>query len=379
MNTDIIRNFTDNKITPEEARAALLKEIEKEGIELKQLQKATKFDLSTPEATAKAVETGLFLQTLYKAKKGDFTASKALDNWRGKATLIEGTDSLGGFMVPDELESSLVKFIEGASVLLPHCRKFSMKSDTKKIPALDGGVSSAFHSEGSSITESNPTFAQVTLNAYRQDAFSVVSNELLEDSDIGVIDMLLSEFTEEMGRSLDNAILNGDGSESAAGFSGVFTSAVGYSTVFDSGSTSFSSILVSNMIELYHSVPSYAREKGIFVVHSDIAKYLQLEKDTDGAYRWNPYLNSGDMRIHGKYPIVESIKAPAESDSAISTAFVAFGNFNYLGVGQRKGISLLVDPYTNAADYQSRIIMVRRLALAYLKNTAFSRLITAAS
>lgn len=376
---DIIRDFTDGKKTAQELRDGLRKEIDKKGIELKQLQKVTRFNTSTPEEATKAVEVGLFLQSLYKAKKGDFAAAKVLDNWKGKAsTLIEGTDSLGGYMVPDELENSLIQYIEGASVLMPHCRKITMKSDTKNIPVLDSSVSTSFHAENSAIAETNPTFTNAQLKTYRQDGYSTVSNELLDDSDVGVIDMLLSQFTEQMGQGLDDAILNGDGTEGSAAHSGIFTAAVGYSSVFGSGSTSFADIIISDLVSLYHKVPSYARDKGIFVMHSDIAKYLQLEKDDQGAYRWNPYANT-DMSIHGKYPIVESIKAPGDAGDGVSTAFVAFGNFNYLAVGQRKGISLLIDPYTQAVNYQTRIIVTRRLALSYLKAGAFARLLTAAS
>ena len=373
---DILRKFAAGETSPQELRDELKKEVKKSGVTLNQLQQKTRFNTSSPEITADAVETGVFLQNLYKAKKGDFGAAKILEDWSGKSTLIEGTDNLGGYMVPDELENSLIKFIEGASVLMPHCRQFTMNSDTKNIPVLDGNVTATFHSEGSGISETNPSFANAKLTAYRQDAYSKVSNELLDDSNIEIIDMLLSQFTEQMGQGLDNVILNGTGNEASAGFSGVFTAAVGYSTVMDN--VAFSSILVSNMVELYHQVPSYAREKGIFVMHSDVAKYLQLEKDNNGAYRWNPY-GVPDMKIHGKYPIIETIKAPDDDDNAVDTAFVMFGNFKYLAVGLRKGLSLLVDPYSRAEQYESRIVMVRRLALAYLKNSAFSRLLTAAS
>lgn len=373
---DIIKDFNENKKTLEETRESLRNEIEKNDIELKGMSKTTGLDMGDKDRTMKAIETGLFLQTAYRAKKGDFEAGKKMADYRTKAnTLIEGTDSLGGYTVPDELERSLITFIQGASVLLPYCRKFDMKSDTKNIPVLDGTVDVAFHAEGSAITEANPTFANAQLKAYRLDAYTKASNEYLEDSDVGVIDMLLSQFVEQSAQAIDNAILNGAGNEASAAHSGIFTAAVGYSTVMSGGN--FSSILVSNLIDLYHQVPSYARQEGIFVMHSDIAKYLQLEKDTDGAYRWNPYGAGSDMKIHGKYPIVETIKAPDAGDTGASTPFVAFGNFKYLAVGQRKGMSMLVDPYTLAANYQSRIIMVQRLAFAYLKNTAFARLLTA--
>jgi HK97 family phage major capsid protein len=375
---DIIKDFNEERKTLIETRDALKEAVEKEAANFKALAAKTNVEPESAEEATKTIELGMFLQSAYKAKRGDYAAAKRLDQWNTKAsTLIEGTDNLGGYTVPDELERTLVKYMEGASVLMPYCRSISMKSDTKNIPVLDGNVSVAFHAEGSNIVETNPTFDNAQLKTYRQDAFTTVSNELLEDSDLNTVDMLLSQFTEQCGQGLDDVILNGTGDEASAAHSGIFTAAVAYSTVMAAGSVNFSSVLVSNLVDLYHQVPSYAREKGIFVMHSDIAKYLQLEKDTNGQYRWNPYGAGGDMRIHGKYPIVETIKAPAAGDTASGTAFIAFGNFNYLAVGRRKGISFLVDPYTNAAAYQSRIIMTRRLALAYLKNGAFARLLTA--
>lgn len=376
---DIIHDFKNGKINLGEFRQKLQEVVYEQEIFLESLQKNRAYNPEDPAQTAKNIELATFLQIATKAKSGDFGAAQKLSEWSTKAsTLVGGTDNLGGYTVPDELASQIIALQEGASAVMPYLTKVTMTSDRKKIPVLDTSVSVSWHSEDDAITETNPTFAEADLVAYRQDALTKASNELLEDSTLDILSILLDQFEEQAAQHFDNTVFNGDGAAASAAFSGVFTAAVAYSAAFDTGSTAFSEILVDDLIDVVHLVPSYARAQGQIVMHSDVAKYLRKEKDSNGRYLWDPFA-SGPMSIYGKYPIIESHKAPSDSDSGAGTACVSFGNFKYLVLGRRKDITLLIDPYTDAANWRTRIFLVQRLALAYARTGAFSRLLTAAS
>lgn len=371
---DILQKYKKGELGLEEFRNQLTVAIAENDFAIDTLHKNRSYNPENPVQTAKAVEIATFVQTLYGAKVGDYAATRKLAEYRTKADMIEGTDSLGGYLVPDELQAELIALQEGASVVMPYLTKVTMNSDTKKIPVLDTSVSVAFHDEAESIVETEPTFAAATLTAKRLDGFSDASNELLQDSSIEMLTILLDQFVEQMGQKIDSAVFVGTGNP----MSGVFTATAGYSAAFDAGSTAFSEILVDDMIDLVHLVPSYARRTGQIFMHGDVLKYLQKEKDSNGRYRYDPY-SAGPMQVMGRYPIIESHQLPSDSDSGAGTACACFGNFKYIVLGNRRKTELLVDPYTQAGDYKSRIYCVQRLALAYSRTGAFSRLLTAAA
>jgi HK97 family phage major capsid protein len=302
----------------------------------------------------------------------------------------EGTGTAGGHLVPEHVARELYGFFEGASAVAPYLTTVDMTTDKKYLPLSDGKVSVTINEEEDSITETTPSLDRATLQTYRMDAYTKVSNELLEDSDLAIQDILLDQFNEQSAMLFDDVVANGDGSAGSAGFSGVFSATVGYSEVFDTGSTAFSEVTLAKMIDLAHLIPSYVRREGQVFMHSDVMKYLRKEMDDSGQYLMPPYTftNQGMLRVRsgppsvpkllGAYPMLESHKCP--STSGADTAFIVFGNFKYIAHGLRHNATYtLSDPYTNAANWQTRLIYVRRFALAYLKTTAFARMVTGSS
>ena len=377
MNSDVISRFKAGDASLEDLRAELQK-LQDGDVSLYDLAGRDSVLPEDPKHTAKGLEFGIYLQTLHKANKfHDENAIKVLQEWRTKSPLEEGTDSEGGYTVPDDLSHEVFAFVDNASPVLTNCRHVTIKSDTRYLPVVDSKMSVSWTAEEASATESEPTFERAELNTERLDAYSVVSNELIEDSAADIVSILVDQFVEQSALKIDSTIFNGDGSASACNFSGVFTAAAGYSEVFAAGSTNFSEILVGNLIDLYHRVPSYARETGMFIMHGDTKKYLEKEQDSNGAYRWNPYQANPRAMGVGGYPIYESTQVV--STSAAGTAFVMFGNFHYLAAARRKRAEILHDPFTKATSNQTVLVFHSRWAFAYIKSGAFARLMTAAS
>lgn len=335
----------------------------------------------TDEQEASMVASGFkmveYIKTLYRAnhpKQRDFQAEKRLSEWNQKATLVEGTDNLGGYLVPEELYNDIVTMVAEDSIASRYMRVFPMKSDKKRVPTEETGVSVAFHDEGEEAAESNPTFGSALLEAKRLDAYSITSNEFLEDEDIGIASFLLSQFTKAAGQKIDSAVFTASGDP----VSGVFTANAGYSQILEGGEVNFSSVVTSDLIDLYHKVPSYGRKEGIFVMHPDVIAYFQKEVDSQGGYMLPPYQAGGDSpKIHGRYPLLESEQCP--DSTGADTAFIAFGNFRYMALGRRRKMKIAIDPYSHSTKFQTIMVVSQRVAFAWLKTGAFSRLLTASS
>jgi len=333
-----------------------------------------------PEGKAmQAIQVALYMQDIYAAAKNGYPPARArVAAYTQKSVLVEGTGTLGGVFVPDETHYALMDLIEGQSKLLPFVQKFDMHDKKMIVPKSDGKIGVAWHDESEAITESNPTFGSAVLENFRLDAYTKTTNELLADESIGVAGILASQFSEACAQKIDESYLVGDGTSAYGGFSGIFTAAAGYSQVFDAGSTNFSEILVSDLFEAYHQVPSYIREYesgGFFVMHSDIKKFLELE--TQNSKYIIPAYGTSDLKVHGKYPIIETHQAYAAADTDVSKACAAFVVPKAaLLFGARARTETLVDPFSFSLNNQTGFIMVMRLALQWGFSAGVCRIMT---
>jgi len=320
-------------------------------------------------STAKALELGLFVRTLWSAQRGYPHAVKALEQF-GPTTKAqtEGSAGAGGYIVPDRLQGTVIELAEGASVTEPYMSRFDMDSDNLSVPNLTTKPSVAWHTETQEATETSAVFDRTLLQTGRLDAYCIVSNELIQDSRPAIVALLIDQFIEAQAMKFDELVLTGTGTP----VSGIFE-AVGYSTVMSAAEVS--TIVVADLIKCYHKVPSYVRNSapGTFYLHSDVALYLDLETDTYGQYILPPYQSWGpDKQVHG-FKVLESHKCP--SAPATSEAAVAFGVMKYLALGRRMDTSIFVDPYSLSTKYETLLCMFRRLAFGYLKTEGFSRVI----
>lgn len=156
----------------------------------------------------------------YVSSKGEI--SKPLVNARGKATLVEGTDSAGGFLVPDVFTASLLdKGLETSIVRANGAFVVPMTSDTLTYPCVNettrtttvkGGIVGYWQGEGSTYQESEPVFGNIKLTAKKLIGFTKVSDELLADSAVSLDPFLRRSFAEAWSFFEDIAFLRGTGS-----------------------------------------------------------------------------------------------------------------------------------------------------------------------
>jgi len=159
-----------------------------------------------------------FLLAVYrKDVKRLKTVYKALNGSEGSA---------GGYLVPEQYLTELLKVSNTSSSIEKYCRKVPMADDSIRIPILKqdgtyvsgssqffGGVTFTSVAENGSITSaaSEPVFEQITLNAHKIVGLTELTNELREDSAFAVESVLMQMFGEALAWKKDNLILNGTG------------------------------------------------------------------------------------------------------------------------------------------------------------------------
>ncbi len=131
-----------------------------------------------------------FLQDVYAAKNGHRGGADQQKRMDAYNTYSEKVPSEGGFLVPEEFRSTLLRLAMEGAVVRPRATIIPMGSPRTNIPCIDetsrvssvfGGVVVYRTEEGAELTESSATFASVKLDVTKQTALSHVPNELIRD------------------------------------------------------------------------------------------------------------------------------------------------------------------------------------------------------
>lgn len=140
-------------------------------------------------------------------------------DWRMKA-LSEGTDSAGGFLVPEQWTKGIEQAALENVIVRPLARKMPMTTDTLNYPtvkdtahssSVHGGVIAYWTEEAGTKTASQPTFGTLKLIAKKLIGFTYASDELLEDSAIALEALLIKLFGDAVAWYEEEAFWQGNG------------------------------------------------------------------------------------------------------------------------------------------------------------------------
>ena len=155
-----------------------------------------------------------------KGRASDEYREDFLNHLRGRTpihnVLSEGTDADGGFLVPTEFETSIVTALEEENVIRSLAKVITTEHE-RKIPIATGHSTAQWTSENSAYQESNPTFGQKQLDAFKLTDLCRVSTELLQDSSFDIEEYLMNEFARAFGIAEEEAFCVGTGTNQPTG------------------------------------------------------------------------------------------------------------------------------------------------------------------
>ena len=243
--------------------------------------------------------------------------------------LQEGTDSEGGYLVPDEFEHTLVEALEEENIFRKLAHVINTASGDRKIPVVATKGTASWVDEEGSITESDDSFTQVSIGAYKLGTLIKVSNELLHDSVFDLEKYISKEFARRIGTKEEDSFFNGDGDGKPVG---IFHTTGGAQVGVTAASTS--AITADEIIDLFYSLGAPYRKKAVWVVNDATVKSIRKLKDGNGNYLWQPALTSDTPDTLLGRPVYTSSAVPTIASGA---KVIAFGDFNYYWIADRQG------------------------------------------
>ena len=201
-----------------------------------------------------------------------------------------------------------------------------------QIPSQAGWSTAAITGEGSSISESDPTFNSfITLGAFKYSFLVQLSRELIEDSGVDILAFLATQTGNALGFKVNNDLTLGTGTVQPVGIVTAAASAV-------TGTASGPTFTADNLIDLAYALDGAARRlPGVgWMMNTASLGVVRKLKDNNGSYIFSPALADGNDRVLS-YPVFEN---PAMASNASATKSVIFGHLPSYYVRMAGGLRL---------------------------------------
>ena len=246
-----------------------------------------------------------------------------------KNALQIGTDTEGGYLVPDEFERTLIEALDEENIFRKLANVISTSSGDRKIPVVASKGTASWIDEEGAIPESDDSFGQVSIGAYKLGTMIKVSEELLNDGVFNLENYIAREFARRIGNKEEDAFFTGDGSGKPTGI----LAATGGAQIGVTAASA-TAISIDEILDLFYSLKSPYRNKSVFVMNDATIKAIRKLKDGQGQYIWQPSLQAGTPDTILNRPVYTSSYVPTIAASAKS---IIFGDFGYYWVADRQG------------------------------------------
>jgi HK97 family phage major capsid protein len=270
-----------------------------------------------------------------------------------RKTLSGGTDSAGGFLVPEDFQMEIIKKTAAMATIRANARVAQTSRDMAKWPRVNyttddkytSGVRLTWTGESPASSTAHrvtdPTFGLLTIPVHTAMASLPITNDLLEDSAFDVFGLGSELMGEAFALGENDAFINGNGISKPMGI---------LTQVDDSdnkgprsvNSGSASALTGDGLISLAYALPpQYEARAKWFMNKSTEAAVRKLKGSTSGDYQW-PVLNQAGglgpvQPVLLGFPVVREQFLPDVAGDAYP---IIFGDMSGYLVLDRVGISL---------------------------------------
>lgn len=261
------------------------------------------------------------------------------------ATQTETINEDGGYLVPEEFETSIIVLRETFGVFRQNANVVPMGSDTKWIPRRTGGLTAYFVAEGAAITESKAGWDRVQLIAKSLKALAYTSTELDEDALISLGDTLAGEMAYAFANKEDECGFNGDGTSTYGHINGVrnrlldvFTTSGGTGLVLASGNA-YSEITLSDLQKVQGALPVYAEQGAAWFCHKSFwSQVLMKLALAAGGVPAAEIMMGGQRRFLGDPVVISQVMPSTEANSQVPIVYGSLAKGAMLG--NRRGVTI---------------------------------------
>ena len=323
----------------------MVDDMDRMGKEIARLEKLEALDVEMSRATSKPLTSApVAAPTEDEApvsKTGRGTKDYAKNFWRVMRSksvphevmnaLQVGTETEGGYLVPDEYERTLVQALEEQNIFRQLAHVIHTSSGDRKIPVVASKGTAQWIDEEAQYPESDDSFGQVSIGAYKLATMIKISEELLNDSVFDMPSYIATEFARRIGAAEEEAFFTGNGTGRPLGI----LAETGGAQVGVTGAKA-DAVTFDEVMDLFYSLRSPYRRNAVFIMNDATVKAMRKLKNGNGDYIWQPSVTAATPDAILNRPVYTSGFMPT---LATGNKTILFGDLGYYWVADREGRS----------------------------------------
>jgi len=254
---------------------------------------------------------------------GDFSELKS------KAMSV-GSDSDGGYAVPEQLDSNLENFLYAANVMRRLASVVKATTSDYKIAVNTGGLAAGWVGETDSRPNTaTPQIEEITPPTGELYANPAASGWMIDDAGFNLESWLMTEIQNKFSSMEGGAFISGSGVKQPKGILRYSSTTAEddtrpFGTLKHLEAASATSFTADEIITFFYDLASVYRGQSAFVANSKTVAFLRKLKDSNGQYLWQQSLSADQpaMLLGQRLEIDENMP-----NIAAEAVPVMFGNF----------------------------------------------------
>ena len=256
---------------------------------------------------------------------------------RALATQVKGTDSSGGFTVPDDMQATVVSALKKFGGMREVATSFQTSNGRNlDVPVSDDtGNTAKLVAEATAITASTKVpFGTVQLEAHLYHTGPIkLSHELIQDSVVDIDGFVAEAMQIRLGRIWNTHFTTRSSTESS-GPNGIVNDSTGAVDV-----VSLATLTVDNLMDLQDSVDHANWPNATWMFNNTVFTALRkLRRGSSDQFLWAPGLTQGapDLLLGHGYTINQDVASFGTSGNKP----VWFGDFSHYWIRDVAGLSI---------------------------------------
>lgn len=244
----------------------------------------------------------------------------------------EGVGADGGFAVPPDFRTEIVKKVMGEDSLLARTDQMTTSGNSITVPTdettpwqTSGGIQAYWESEAGQFTQSKPALTEKTVKASKIIALVPMTDELLQDAP-SMAAYVNSKAPEKIDSRINAAIMSGSGVGQPLGFlnSGALI------TVAAESSQTADTVTFNNIVSMYTRATDQTKRRGVWIVNGDVEAQLMTMQFPGTGTAVPAYLPPGGLSATPYGTLLGRPVIPVEAASALGDV----GDISFVDLSQ---------------------------------------------
>jgi HK97 family phage major capsid protein len=244
----------------------------------------------------------------------------------------EGVGADGGFAVPPDFRTEIVKRVMGEDSLLSRTDQMTTSSNSITVPTDEttpwqttGGIQAYWESEAGQKTQSKPALTEKTVKANKIIALVPMTDELLQDAP-SMAAYVNSKAPQKIDSRVNTAILRGTGVGQPLGY--LNSSAL--ITVAATSSQTADTVNFNNIVSMYTRMTDEGKRNAVWIVNGDVEAQLMTMQFPGTGTAVPAYLPPGGLSVAPYGTLLGRPVVPVEAASALGDV----GDISFVDLSQ---------------------------------------------